>query len=247
MLRSLQVTLGPATDSHATLFVRPPVEGFEPGWHLAGFVHGPRCQYARTLPTEFRLEDLGADPTPLAKVEVSEPCYWTPELPYLYELNVSLRDDFHEVESVTVLTGLKRFAIDRGRFWLDRKPHVLRAWRAPGVDDPESIRWNDFRQAHLSLWCDEPSDALLDAAAAYGVMVATDAEFEHPSPALTVLSRESVCFSDMPLNACLLGGEQAVVTRRHDARLADAATARAACEQLQRDCVPYTDLAGYVV
>lgn len=247
MIERIEVILGQATDSHATVFVRPNLSEFEPSWRLSGRLHGPRCLYARTLPADSPVEDQGSDPAPLAKIEVHEPCYWTPELPYLYELTLSVANGDREIASVNLLTGFKRFAVERARFWLNSRPHVLRAWRAPNVDDPDSIVWGDFRQAQLSLWCDSPSEGLLQAADTNGVMVATTQARQHPSPALLVLSADSVCFTEAPVNACLLGGTEAVVTRRFDPRIGDCMAARAACEQLQRDCAPNTDLAGYVV
>ncbi|MEO1498689.1 MAG: hypothetical protein AAFV43_16210 [Planctomycetota bacterium] len=248
MLAGLNITLGPATDSRATVYFYPRLApGVDPaeGWRLAGVVRGPRCLYARTLPADATIADLGVDPRPLARAEVFEPCYWTPDLPYLYEIELRLLDGDRELDGMTATVGLKRFAIDRGRLWLDGSPHVLRAWNAPHTD--ADVPWTDLRGHRVSLWRDEPTDTLLAQAAKHGVPVATPQANVGDQSAVLPLGDARVCFTDAPVNACLLGGAQAVVVRRPDRSVADASAARAACERLQRDCAPFTDLAGYVV
>lgn len=252
MIDSIEVKLGTATDSSATIFVRPALAAgteVDPEWRLAGVVRGPRCLYARTLPNEAALDDMGPDPAPLARARLIEPCYWTPDLPYLYDVALEVRHGDRVVAAAEQTVGFKRFGIDRGRFWLDTKPFVLRAWRRASepVGAESGVAWNPLREARLALWSDTPSDALVAEASLHGVLVVSPTGGRTGDPALLHLPKEKYASVAPPVNVCLLGGERPAIAVRFRPDLTDAVAARAACEALQRDCAPNTDLAGYVV
>ncbi len=125
---SLEVFLGDATPLRATLYVRlPPTEPPENG-RLTGVLTGPRCITSRMLPADYPLRDRGPGPTCLAEVAVPDPCYWSAELPALYDLRVEWRvgDEVRQVWQRTI--GLRRFGV-RGRNW----SHEGKRWVLRGV------------------------------------------------------------------------------------------------------------------
>jgi hypothetical protein len=82
---------GELTANRAQILVRVPRTDAWQDCTLHGQVHGPRCDYAQTLPARFALQDLGAGPTLLARTIVTDPCYWTADLPQIYDVQIELR------------------------------------------------------------------------------------------------------------------------------------------------------------
>jgi hypothetical protein len=82
---------GELTANRAQILVRVPRTDAWQDCTLHGQVQGPRCDYAQTLPARFSLQDLGAGPTLLARTIVTDPCYWTADLPQIYDVRIELR------------------------------------------------------------------------------------------------------------------------------------------------------------
>lgn len=80
MIDGVSVRLSEATDSSVRVTLVP-----NDGVDLSGDweLYGPRCEYARTLASTFRgrVHDEGA-----VQFLVTEPCYWSPAMPFLYEV-----------------------------------------------------------------------------------------------------------------------------------------------------------------
>ena len=55
------------------------------GSHLAGELIGPECRFAQTLSARIPFRDRGPGESLLAEAVVPDPCFWTPELPMLYQ------------------------------------------------------------------------------------------------------------------------------------------------------------------
>ena len=251
IIADVRTRLGPASESAATLYVEVPLSGDQPlgpAWRLTGVLRGPRSRYARTLPAVYPLHDLGREPTWLAEARVTEPCYWSPESPMLYDLAVELRNGDAVVARVEQTTGLVRRAWRDDAFWLDGRRRTLRAWR-PAADaggSPAQLREHD-----LALWWDapaSPSDELLADASEHGVLVAGEVEGGCWPCVLPVSAGDAVLVEHTAAGAAFYPATgRATVAWRRDATATDAASARRACERLQADCAPHTDLAGYVV
>lgn len=265
-IEGLDVTLGQATESMATVYFRPRFVGLGTAgdtWRLTGTVRGPRCRVAETLPAEFALEDLGREPTWLAAARIFEPCYWTPELPFQYEVTVELRDesDGNTVASHTAITGFTRLAA-RGRGWvLGGRAFTLRGVARMPEDQ---AAWEALRGESLAVWARDDSakycsvDACkLEQASDAGVFVVSASE-PTPWPAHLSTTAEPLAGSIVtPLErlgeVVAESPDRPVIVTRVEPGLpatldADGAKlARRAVERLQRDCAPHTDLAGYVV
>jgi hypothetical protein len=88
---ALELFFGEATDAEARVYARLPWDGPLDGWRLTGTLTGPECRFAKTLPAKFDFHDLGPGQGLLAEAIVTEPCFWTPDLPFLYRCTVELR------------------------------------------------------------------------------------------------------------------------------------------------------------
>lgn len=155
------VTLGPCDEMRAEVIVRA-AEAAAPGARLVGTVSGPRRRRDTTLPTTSRLV-----PVPGAAVSraiLTEPAYWTPELPNLYRVEARLESADQHGEPIEATVGLRRLGVRGRSFWLDGRRWVPRATVAAGSADlAPAVRG--------SVAVATPADDLLRAADEQGVAV----------------------------------------------------------------------------
>ncbi len=98
---------------------------------LSGRLIGPDCEFAHTLPARIPIVHRDASHARLlAEAIVPDPCFWNPELPFLYRAEIQLRRGDSLLASWQRTLGIRRFG-PRGRFLLfDGKRFVLRAFLA---------------------------------------------------------------------------------------------------------------------
>jgi hypothetical protein len=141
----VSVMLGRADEMRAEVYVRVPEAAWGPRQRtvrLSGTLTGPRCRRVTTLPSKTRLSDLGpaldGDRSAAARAIVTEPSYWTPDLPNLYRLDVQVSDGEGPIGSFERSIGLRRLGVRGRSFWLDGRRWVPRgAVRdAAGFDGP---------------------------------------------------------------------------------------------------------------
>lgn len=158
------VTLGPCDDMRAELFVR--IAGtVAAGARLTGQVSGPRRGRDVTLPTTARLAALPESAAgPAARAILTEPAFWTPDLPNRYRLEARL--DLPDGGTMThdAWIGLRRLGVRGRSFWLDGRRWVPRV--VVGADDLAAAK-----QANVGIAIDAPADDLLDRADELGVTV----------------------------------------------------------------------------
>ena len=138
----LQFELLQATEHAAELRFRagPPRAGVysdEPR-PVAGRVIGPRCAYARTLPStyEWRPEASPAGGPPQAyRATIPDPCYWTSELPFLYDVEVELRGANDRSTAAVWPLGLRRVESRGGSLLVERRRTVLRGAALQSADE----------------------------------------------------------------------------------------------------------------
>jgi hypothetical protein len=196
----IEAVLGRADDMRAEVYARL-VDAAEDGRPtLRGRLSGPRCSLATTLPTSLRLDDLGGTP-PVARGILTEPSYWTPEMPNLYRLEAEADESGAIIARVDRLIGLRRLGIRGRSFWLDG-----RRWVPRGLSLPEaSFDAAKWRAAAMAAVIAEPPEALCTAADSAGVAVVAVVDpgasadriaaaivewARHPSVMLAVLPRE---------------------------------------------------------
>jgi hypothetical protein len=89
-LDALELFFGEATDAEARVYARLPWHGPLDGCRLTGSLTGPECRFAKTLPATFDFHDLGPGQGLVAEAIITEPCFWTPDLPFLYRCTVGV-------------------------------------------------------------------------------------------------------------------------------------------------------------
>lgn len=176
----LRVILGPCDDMRAEVFVRAALPTTLPRpVRLAGELTGPECRRAITLPAGASLNDLGAGETGLlAKAVLTEPAFWTPELPNLYRLTARLVSGGQTVATTTCRIGLRRSGVRGRSLWLEG-----RRWVPRGIAcDPDSHDLAVMRDASVAAVVADPPEALLAAADESGVAIIAVAETEKGRP-----------------------------------------------------------------
>ncbi|NOY28897.1 MAG: hypothetical protein GXP28_01615 [Planctomycetes bacterium] len=140
---------------------------------FCGNLIGPHCEYARTLPATFSVPPCECLPGISNRTQriITDPCYWTPQLPYLYNFEGKIKLADGTVQSWSHTVGFRRWEVEGKNLRLERRRIVLRG----AVADAESAV--DLRAAHdaeVALLVKEPSDSFLQQASECGVMVIAD-------------------------------------------------------------------------
>lgn len=164
----IEVFHGEVTPHSAQIYAR--VEGLPGGedWTIAGWLRGPECRLAKTLPTNHVFTDLGAGQTLLARAFLPDPCFWSPELPALYRVTIEVRQQNSVVHTEERELGVRFLGTQSDSFYWENKRWVLR-----GVSNTE------FAKAALPVWRDagaamlvkDPSDELCCEASHEGVLL----------------------------------------------------------------------------
>jgi hypothetical protein len=162
----IRVTLGRCDDMRGEVFVRQEGEGHETA-APDGTITGPRRGRDVTLPTTTRLVPLPPVPgsTAVSRAVITEPAFWTPDLPNLYRVEVSPRAAAPHVDAaVTAWIGLRRLGVRGRSFWLDGRRWVPRAIAA-------DIAPARAREAGVGLIVESPAEDLLATTDETGVAV----------------------------------------------------------------------------
>src|SRR4029077_16217650 len=83
--------------------------------------------YAKTLQATYSFVDRGIGNSLLAEAIVPEPCFWTPEMPQLYQADVQLRRGGEMLAHASRIFGVRRLGAQRRKLVFDGKGWVLRA------------------------------------------------------------------------------------------------------------------------
>lgn len=164
-LAEIVVTLGPCDDMRAEVFVR--LAGDVPaGSRIVGSVTGPRRGRDTTLPVTSRLIPLAeaAGAGPASRAILTEPAFWTPDLPNLYRIEARLDPQGAPSWATDSWIGLRRLGVRGRSFWLDGRRWVPRM--VAGQGDLVAAK-----QAVVGLAIESPTDDLLTRADEAGVAV----------------------------------------------------------------------------
>ena len=141
---------------------------------LIGTLTGPDCRHAITLPVTAKLgpvpgpaapDDPAAATTLVARTILTEPSFWTPELPGLYRLDGRLVVSGREVAAWRRPVGLRRLGVRGRSLWLDGRRYVPRGLRA--TVEPSTLR--GCRAAALAAVVADPTEEFLAGCDAEGV------------------------------------------------------------------------------
>ena len=181
---------------------------------------GPYCEYAQTLPATIPLVDLGPGPSLLAQAVVPDPCFWTPELPFLYRARIELRSDGDVLDVVERPLGIRPLGSRGRRFYYEGRPWVLRGVHQPSASTSDL---GEFREASAALFVDDPDDDLCTLASQVGVLIVANLRSDPaslPQSILRLAQHAAVGFivlADLPdaINPRTLA-PNVVFVQRHD-------------------------------
>ena len=107
---------------------------------IRGTVHGPSCLYARTLPATIALRAGAFSPLHTAVSHLPDPCFWSAELPHLYQLQIELVRDGNVVARLNRTLGIRPVSVLGTNLYIAGRRQVLRgadvADRFFPTDDP---------------------------------------------------------------------------------------------------------------
>lgn len=156
-----------ATESEARVYLRGRDESEV--IKVEGSLHGPVCDFSHTLPAECAMR--WNEGTCSAESLLLEPCYWTPTLPFQYELEVTITFGSGTTQREKRLIGLRRWATEGEAFFLERRRTVLRGC---GVESHSAETLKEARLAETALFVKMPSDDFCEAASQSGVSLLVD-------------------------------------------------------------------------
>ncbi|MCA9263305.1 MAG: hypothetical protein KDA60_05630 [Planctomycetales bacterium] len=129
------------------------------------------------MPTTVPLVSEGTDPTPLARAAIVDPCFWTPALPALYEVNVELTYPGRSPVTVHRLAGIRTLVVKNKSLLLAGQRVVLRGGVPPLCTPEEAdismspeVR-DTWRGQHLAMWFPEPADSICQWASQQGIWI----------------------------------------------------------------------------
>lgn len=140
---------------------------------LTGTLTGPRCAYAQTLPATFSFVDRGPGSSLLAETLVPEPCFWSPQMPHLYDADLQLRDGDRVLARAKRMFGIRTLGAAGRTLVYAGKNWVLRGVVADELPQTDLAAWRD---AESAMCVRNPSDALCDTASRVGVLLVAELE-----------------------------------------------------------------------
>lgn len=134
--------LGRAGDFRADVFFQfifPKLAGMEMPLTLDGFLTGPTSTCASTLPVHqdiktYSQKVVGNTIEITGHSVLTEPAFWTPNVPMLYAMKCKVMSSTGEVASVHKTIGLRRLGIRNHSLWLDGHRFVVRGITCSTVD-----------------------------------------------------------------------------------------------------------------
>lgn len=176
----LDVFFGAASPAEARIYAKLELSEAESaaGYRLAGRIVGPECAFSHTLPARVPMMDRGERRQLLLEAVIPDPCFWTPELPFLYRVQLELRRGGEAIEKCERLIGVRRFGVRDRALSFDGKRFVLRGVHPQfQISDFKSqIRENAVfcRETWTALVVSNPENGVCESASRDGVLLLAD-------------------------------------------------------------------------
>lgn len=162
--------LGRCDTFRAEVYVRARLPPGLTGGSVQGTLTGPECRWATTLPVTARLGPSpgnGAPDVLVTRAILTEPSYWTPDLPNCYRLEAAVTVAGTQLATCRRTVGLRRLGVRGRSLWLDGRRFVPRGFWSPA----EAIDLESYRQAGLTAVVADPAEDFLDQCDTEGVAV----------------------------------------------------------------------------
>lgn len=152
---------------------------------LEASLSGPRSLYGRTLPVKLAFRQSSAAGE--LDAVLTDPCYWTPETPLIYDIELKLHDEgrtWHQQRSI----GFRPLTSSGRRLRIAGSNWVLRGISATSLGE---INLEALRQSDAVLVAERPESRLCQLASEIGVLVMAriDGDFNIICAELARLSR----------------------------------------------------------
>lgn len=164
----LRVHFGQTSSAEARVYVDLAGRDVAEGTRLSGVISGPQCAWSRTLSARLPLAPCRGAGPPLAEAIVPDPCFWSPELPFLYEARVEIQVPGQATEVVERTFGIRPLGVVGKRLVAAGKTWVCRGVRRQSVVETPLEEW---RRQEATMVVDEPPEWLLGEASRLGVGV----------------------------------------------------------------------------
>jgi hypothetical protein len=194
MLDDLMVFHGEASTTLGRVYARLLVAEEPADCELTGRVVGPRCRWANTLPAGSKLVQVKQDGGTgylLAEAVVPDPCFWSDEVPMLYDVHVELRRGGETIGRAERSVGFRgvgrrgRSLFRQGKRWVPRGMYL------DAVVTSERDDLAAWRAAPAVMVVESPSDAICMAASEMGLWIVADLEGFETSTAIRTAGQAS--------------------------------------------------------
>ncbi|GEM_PF-3676822 len=141
---------------------------------LAGRIVGPWCEYANTLSSSVPLcSEAVPDLAPnqlRATALLIDPCFWEPQHPFCYEVELELHDDSRRlIDQRRFRWGISHVGTGRGQLWLNNHPIFLGGVRhSAAANQTELQAWH---LAECDAWLTRATPELCSLADRWGPMI----------------------------------------------------------------------------
>lgn len=262
--KTLQIQSSEQTAGKAVINIRQ--DGRSSG--ITGTLRGPFCRYSRTLPSTIVIREGVAT--------VVDPCYWTPRLPFRYELKVDVESDAGTV-CHEFMWGIRWCVPHQSNLLIDGKGFVIRGVEGVGVE----LDLEEYRSLSCCLWAtNRLESSVYEAASEVGILI-VDTDLQPYDgvrstasvalqPCVHVLQCQGVQTDALQLNSesSSASEQRSSIYLRSESLIKDSpkqkqepipvlaerqiaktslSDMRRACDTLQRDLAGFGQFAGYLI
>jgi hypothetical protein len=122
----------------------------------------------------------------LSEATVPDPCFWTPELPFMYSAELRAVQGDETIAAIKRPFGIRRLGVHSRSLYLDARRFVLRGVRVnPAAIEDLAMA----KQTASALFVTDPSDQFLQEASEEGVFLAVPLDASHSTAELTRFGR----------------------------------------------------------
>ncbi|HEY2759957.1 MAG TPA: hypothetical protein VGI75_04420 [Pirellulales bacterium] len=177
MIRNVEVFSGSADPAEARIYavaaIAEEIRHEPKQFQWSGHLIGPECEFAHTLSARIPFTDRGTDETLLAEAIIPDPCFWTPELPFLYRAVLELRQTDNSLVKIERTIGIRRLGIRGRQLFFEGQRFVL---RGIGIhfdwESPSDLGY--LRQTWTAVLVSRPNQEVCEFASKRGILIVAD-------------------------------------------------------------------------